>query len=590
MLQFLKYVLATIIGLFVFSVLMLFILIGIGSAASSEEPVAIEANSVLKLNFDEPIVERAKADPFADLEIPFGPTPSGIGLVQVKRAIANAKLDPNIKGIYIEMSMFLDAGYASLEEIRNALLDFRKSKKFVYAYGEVFSEKAYYLASAADRVYLNPDGALELNGLSSQVPFFKGTFEKLDIKPEIFRVGEFKSAVEPFFLDEMSKASELQTLSYLNSINDYSFGAIAKARGLQVTELRRLADSLLVREPEDALKYKLVTHVSYYDQVADDMRKLLKVEKDEEINFVGLSKYSKAEKYVKEGDYNNRVAVIVASGEIRSGEGSSEVIGSDKIAETIREARLDKKVKAIVLRINSPGGSKLASDVMWREVMLCRQAKKPVIASLSDVAASGGYYMAMGCDTIVAQPNTITGSIGIFGVLFNVQDFLKNKLGVTVDGVKTNAYADLGMPTRPLSAFERQVIQQQVNLGYDDFVKKAAQGRNMSEQQLRNIASGRVWSGAEAKANGLVDVLGGLDDAIRIASRAAKLKDGDYRVKYMPEEETFAEELLNRLNGDQEERILEKQFGIMTPYVKQIRDLQYMQGIQARLPYEIEIR
>ncbi|MBD0256153.1 MAG: signal peptide peptidase SppA [Cytophagales bacterium] len=589
MLQFLKYVLATIIGLFVFSVLLLFILIGIGSAASSEEPVAIEANSVLKLNFDEPIVERAKADPLADLEIPFGPTPSGIGLVQVKRAIANAKLDPNIKGIYVEMNMFLDAGYASLEEIRNALLDFRQSKKFVYAYGEVFSEKAYYLASAADRVYLNPDGALELNGLSSQVPFFKGTFEKLDIKPEIFRVGEFKSAVEPFFLDEMSKASELQTLSYLNSINDHSFGAIAKARGLQVTELKRLADSLLVRQPEDALKYKLVTHVGYYDQVTDDIRQLLKVDKDEEINFVGLGKYSKAEKYVKEGDHNNRVAVIVASGEIRSGDGSDQVIGSDKIAETIREARLDKKVKAIVLRINSPGGSKLASDVMWREVMLARKVK-PVIASMSDVAASGGYYMAMGCDTIVAHPNTITGSIGIFGVLFNVQDFLKNKLGVTVDGVKTNAYADLGMPTRPLSAFERQVIQQEVNKGYNDFVKKAAQGRDMTEEQLRNIASGRVWSGAEAKANGLVDVLGGLDDAVRIAARAAKLKDGDYRVRYMPEEETFAEELLKRLNGDQEERILEKQFGILAPYVKQVRDLQYMQGIQARLPYEVQIR
>ena len=589
MLQFLKYVLATIIGLFVFSVLLLLILVGIGSAASSEEPVAIENNSVLKLNFDEPIVERANADPLADLEIPFGPTPSGIGLVQVKRAIANAKLDPNIKGIYLEMSMFLDAGYASLEEIRNALIDFRQSKKFVYAYGEVFSEKAYYLASAADRVYLNPDGALELNGLSSQVPFFKGTFEKLDIKPEIFRVGEFKSAVEPFFLDEMSKASEVQTLSYLSSINDHSFGAIAKARGLQVSELKRLADSLLVRQPEDALKYKLVTHVGYYDQVHDDLRKLLRVEKDEEVNFVGLSKYSKAEKYVKEGEFGTRVAVIVASGEIRSGEGSDEVIGSDKIAETIREARLDDKVKAIVLRINSPGGSKLASDVMWREVMLARK-EKPVIASMSDVAASGGYYMAMGCDTIVAQPNTITGSIGIFGVLFNVQDFLKNKLGVTVDGVKTNAYADLGLPTRPLTEFERKVIQQEVNKGYDDFVKKAAQGRDMTEEQLRNIASGRVWSGAEAKANGLVDVLGGLDDAIRIAAKAARLKDGGYRVKYLPEEQSFTEELINRLNGDQEERILESQFGILTPYVKQIRNLQYMQGIQARLPYDVQIR
>jgi len=589
MLQFLKYVLATIIGLFVFSVLLIVILIGIGSAAASEEPVAVKTNSVLKLNFDEPIVERAKEDPLADLEIPFGPTPGGIGLVQVKRAIANAKLDPNIKGIYLETSMFLDAGYASLEEIRSALFNFRQSKKFVVAYGEVFSEKGYYLASAADRIYLNPDGALELNGLSSQVPFFKGTFDKLDIKPEIFRVGEFKSAVEPFFLEEMSQASELQTLSYLNSINGHSFAGISKARGIPVTELQRIADSLLVRQPEDALKYKLVTHVGYYDQVTDYLRGVLKVDKEDEINFVGLSKYAKAEKYVKEGSYNNRVAVIVASGEIRGGEGDDGTIGSDKIAKTIREARLDKKVKAIVLRINSPGGSKLASDVMWREVILAKKTK-PVIASMSDVAASGGYYLAMGCDTIVAQPNTITGSIGIFGVLFNVQEFLKNKLGVTVDGVKTNAYADLGLPTRPLSPFERRVIQQEVDKGYQDFVTKAAQGRDMSVEKLKSIASGRVWSGAEAKANGLVDVLGGLDDAVKIAAKAAKLKDGDYRVRYLPEQKSFSEELLSKLGGDQEERIMERQFGILTPYVKQLRDLQYMQGIQARLPYEIQIR
>ncbi len=588
MLQFLKFVLATVVGLVVFFFLMLFILIGIGSAASSDKPVAVEENSVLKLSFDEPVVERAQDNPFDELDIPFGPDNSGMGLVQIRQAIANAKLDPSIKGIYLDVNMTLDAGYASLEEIRTALLDFKRSKKWVIAYGEVYSEKGYYLASVADQIFLNPDGALELNGLSSQITFLKGTFEKLDIKPEIFRVGEYKSAVEPFFREDMSEANELQTRSFLSSINNHSFSNIAKARNLSVSELNRLADSLLIRQPEDALKYKLVTNVGYYDQVEAVIKKKLGLDTKKKLKFIGLSKYLKAEKHVKEGDISRRIAVIVASGSIQSGKGGNDVIGSDKIAEAIRRARVDDRVKAIVLRINSPGGSKLASDVMWREVMLAKKVK-PVIASMSDVAASGGYYMAMACDTIVAHPNTITGSIGIFGVLFNVEDFLKNKLGITVDGVKTNAYADLGLPTRPLTEFERKVIQQEIEKGYDDFTKKAAAGRDMSQEALLKIASGRVWSGAEAKQNGLVDILGGLDEAIKIAAKAAKLKDGDYRVRYLPEQKSFAEEILSQWSDEEEDRVMERQFGILTPYVKQVRDLQYLQGIQARMPFDIRL-
>jgi protease-4 len=364
--QFFKYVLATVIGLLVFSFLMVFILMAIGAAASSDEPVAIESNSVLKLTFDQAIVERSQDNPLENFEIPFGPDPGGIGLVQVKKAIANAKLDPSIKGIYLEANMFMNAGYASLEEIRNALIDFKGSKKFVVAYGEVYNEKAYYLASVADRIYLNPEGDFELNGLTAQIPFLKGTFEKLDIKPEIFRVGEFKSAVEPFFLDQMSEASKQQTMSYLNSVNNHSFAGISKARKIAVTDLKRIADSLLIRRPEDALSYKLVTNLGYYDEAKEYMRQKLKIEKDKDVNFVTLTRYGKAENHVKEGDFNTRIAVIVASGEIRSGEGTDQVIGSDRIAKEIREARKDKKIKAIVLRINSPGGSKLASDVMWR--------------------------------------------------------------------------------------------------------------------------------------------------------------------------------------------------------------------------------
>jgi protease-4 len=589
MLQFLKFVLATVVGLFLFMILSLFIVMGIASSATSSKPVEVAANSVLKLKFDKPIVERGKDDPLSELNLPFGAPTGGIGLIQVREAIANAKLDKNIKGIYLEVDMFLNAGYASLEEIRTALIDFKSSKKFIIAYGEVYTEKGYYLASVADQIFLNPTGAVEFNGISSESVFLKGTFEKLDIKPEIFRVGEYKSAVEPLFRENMSDASKEQTLSFLNSINNYLFANISKSRNIPEAELRTIADSLLLQEAEDALKYKFVTNLSYYDEVEAEIKKKVGLGKSEDIHFISLSKYEKAEKLIKQGDVANRIAVIVTSGAIQSEAGGDDVISSDKIAETIRKARLDDKVKAIVLRINSPGGSALASDIMWREVILAKKVK-PVIASMSDVAASGGYYMAMGCNTIVAHPNTITGSIGVFGVLFNVQDFLKNKLGITVDGVQTNSHANLGIPTHAMTDFERKVIQKGVEHTYLDFTTKAAQGRKMQLEALQKIASGRVWSGLEAKQNGLVDVLGGLDDAIRIAAKAAKLKDDGYRVRYLPEQKTFAEEIFNTLSDDAETKAIEHQFGMMAPYAKAVKKLQYWQGVQARMPFDLAIQ
>lgn len=587
MLQFLKFVFATILGLIIFSFLLLFILMGIAASASSSDPVKVEANSVLKLKFDKPIVERGRDNPLDELELPFTPE-ANVGLIQIREAIANAKLDNNIKGIYLEMDMFLDAGYATIEEIRNALIDFKSSGKFITAYGEYYTEKGYYLASVADEIYLHPVGGIELNGISAEVLFLKGTFEKLDIKPEIFKVGEYKSAVEPFFLDKMSEPSRAQTISYLNSINNFTIGNISKARKLSVEEVRKLEDSLLIREPEDALKYKLITNLGYYDEVETAIKKKLKLASDKKIGFVGLSKYLKAEKLMKQGSFDNRIAVIVASGDITSGEGGDNTIGSDKIAAEIRKARLDKKVKAIVLRINSPGGSSLASDVMWREVVEAKKVK-PVIASMSDLAASGGYYMAMACDTIVAHPNTITGSIGIFAVLFNVEDFLRNKLGVTTDNVKTNKYADLGYPTHTLTDFERNVIQNSVNRGYEIFTSKAAEGRDMPVDSLKKLASGRVWTGLEAKENGLVDVLGGLDDAIAIAAKAAKV-DKDYRVRYYPAQKTFIQELFSDMNDEAEEKIMESKYGAMTPYVKSLEKIRSWEGIQARLPFDVVLR
>lgn len=588
--QFLKYVLATIVGIFLFSVIGFLLLLGIAASASKSETATIEDNSVLKLSFDKPIREREGAEnPFEGLDIPGANNSSSIGIVEFKKALAKAKTDDKIKGIYMDMG-FVMSGFASMEEIRNALIDFKKSKKFIVAYGEIYSEGAYYLASVADKIYLNPAGMLELNGLNTTITFFKGSMEKLEIKPEIFKVGDFKSAVEPFLLDKMSEPNKIQTTSFLNSIYGYYLDKVAESRGIDRKQLEVISDSMLVREAPDALKYKLVTDLGYYDQVQSELRKLLKIKAEDKIEFVSLSSYeaNASEKKVKNESKGtgDRVAVIFASGEIQSGKGSDETIGSDRIAEAIRKARLDKKVKAVVLRINSPGGSAMASDVMWREVMLTKEVK-PIIASMSDVAASGGYYMAMACDTIVAQPNTITGSIGVFGLMFNAQDFLKNKLGITTDGVKTGEFSDLGNASRPLTAYERKVIQQSVEHIYADFTTKAAEGRNMKVEDLRAVASGRVWSGIEAKEKGLVDVLGGLDDAVKIAAAAAKLKEGEYRVKESPAQESFFDKFMSNLSDDANSKIFNAQFGEYAQYVQQLKSLEGKKGIQARMPFDI---
>ena len=489
MLQFFKYVLATIVGIILLQILALLLFFGIAAALSSDDKVNVAENSVLKLDLDKPIVDQApEENPFEALGGPFAEATSGVGLIQLKKVLANAKADPNIKGIYLQ-SGYPSAGWATLDELRAALLDFRKSGKFVYNYGEVMTEKGYYLASAADRIYLNPAGGVEFNGISAEYQFFKGTLDKLEIKPLIFRVGNYKSAVEPFFRTDMSEESKAQTRSFLNSIHTHVLSNIAQSRGVTVPYLMGLKDSLKITTPQSALKYKLVTHVNYYDEFESDLRKTLKInDADKKIEFISIDKYEKAADVVKEeGDRKNRIAVLLTAGEITSGKGGDGQIGSDKVAAELRKLRKDKNVKAVVLRIDSPGGSALASDVIWREVLKTRESK-PVIASMGDYAASGGYYMAMGCNKIVAEPTTITGSIGIFGVLFNFQNLLQNKLGITSDRVGTNAHADWPSVTREMTEFEKAVIQQQVNRGYEMFTTKAAQGRKMPVEKLKSLA------------------------------------------------------------------------------------------------------
>lgn len=600
-LGFIKIVFATAFGVGLFFFVMGFLLLLIG--ASSDTEVAIAENSVLQISLAQSIAEYNQEDPVADVmaQLQGGTTP--LSLVSIKAALKKAKTDDNIKGIYLDVTD-VPVGFAMLEEIHTALLDFKTSNKFIYAYSKYYGEKGYYLATTADQIYLYPQGALEMNGFFSQIPFFKKMLEKLEIEPRIYKVGTFKSAVEPFILNEMSEANREQTSVYLNSLYDTYLNNVAatntkSGRKMSAQELREISNKMLIREAGDAVAYKLVNDTLYYDQVETKIKEALGMkeassENEDEnettsskskISFISLSKYIKTLSTEREGDSDKRIAVIIGEGNIVDGDGSDGQIGGDAMAAAIRKARKDKRIKAIVLRINSGGGSALASDIMWREVMLAKK-EKPVIASMSDVAASGGYYMAMACDTIVAHPNTITGSIGIFGMLFGIDKFAENKIGITFDGVKTAQFADLGYPTRQPSAAEDSIIQNSVNRGYIDFTSKAAQGRNMPVEKLREYAEGRVWTGIDAKERGLVDVLGNLEDAIKIAAKSAGLSE-DYQVRYYPEQKSLLEQFLNQ--GQQaKQRAIQEEMGEFYKFYNYYNDLKLMQGMQARLILDVQ--
>ncbi|MCP9768683.1 signal peptide peptidase SppA [Lacihabitans sp. LS3-19] len=587
MVQFLKYVLATIIGIFLFTLISFFLMIGIGAMLSGgDDKTEVKSNSVLQLNLNTQFTENGvKEDPFSNI---FGNNETKTSISELKSAIANAKLDPNIKGISMKLE-YPSAGFAELEEIRNDLLDFKKSGKFIYSYAEIMTEKAVYLSSAATKSFINPAGGIEFNGLDAEVTFMKGLFDKIGVKPVIFRVGEFKSAIEPYIRTNMSPENKMQVSEYINSISNHIYGKMAESKGMTKAEIDEILNKALIQKPEDAVKYKILTDIGYEDEYDAALRKALGLKDDAKITSVSLSSYGKAKKLVKEGSRDNRIAVIVAEGEINSGKGQSETIGSETFVKELIKARKDKKIKAIVLRINSPGGSAMASDIMWREIELTKKVK-PVIASMGNVAASGGYYMAMGCDSIVAQPTTITGSIGIFGMLINTQELMNNKLGITFDGVKTHEFADSPSITREMSDAEKMMIQNSVNLGYEKFTSKAAAGRRMKIEDLKAVAGGRVWTGEQAIKIGLVDKLGGIDEAIKVAANKAKLKAGDYQVKYYPFPKTEFEQIMEKFNKSGEDAKLKEYLGILAPFAKEVKSLQKMEKLQAKMPYDLEIK
>lgn len=578
--------LGSLLALFLFFIIGIFLAAGIIGAAMSggDEPLTtISDNSVLRLELNVPITELEVEDPFEGLPLP-GIESGSIGLIQLKQAIDHAASDPKIKGIYLDVSFFM-GGYATAREIRQSLEEFKATGKWVIAYSEMMSESSYYIASAADKVFLNPEGELEFNGLSVEIGFFKQLFDKLEIKPEVFRVGDFKSAVEPFLLDKMSDENRLQLNALLGSMYGTMLSDIAASRQREAADLRAIADKALVTNARQAREHGLVDSLMYYDQVEDYLRDKLGLAEDKKITFARYGKYRKS--FSTASKSKNEIAVIVADGDILPGEAQPGVIGSETFAEQLRKARKNDNVKAIVLRINSPGGSSLASDVMWREIVLASE-EKPVIASMGDYAASGGYYLAMACDTIVTQPNTITGSIGVFSILYDASDFLKNKLGITFDEVRTGQTGDLITFTRPLSAQERNIWQNRTNEIYETFTTKAAQGRGMAVEDIKKIASGRVWSGQQALANGLADVEGGLADALTLAAGQAGVGE-DYKVRYYPKPKTLLEMWFDNLEETSSEKAMREKLGTAYPLYREWQQLEKLKGNQARLPFSIKV-
>jgi len=578
----------SIIGLVIATLLVVLIIVGavktsISSAMKPEETIAVKPNSVLQLVMNGNINDRDIENPFEGLEeMGYLNKVKSIGLNVLIKKLKYAQTDDKIKGIYLKLKN-IDGGYSNITELRNSLIDFKKSGKFIYCYGENFTQKEYYLASAASKIFLNPQGMMEFKGLSMSLLFYKNAFEKLGVDVQIFRHGKFKSAIEPLVHEKMSIANRLQSETFLHSIWLTMLQGISAERNLSIAELNKMADNLDIQSPENAAQFKLVDKVAYEDEVITIIKKKLGLEEKDKNVFVEMRKYHNQPK-LKAKVNKNKIAVIYANGAIYGGEGNDEEIGSDRIVRTIKEARLDENVKAIVFRVNSPGGSSLASDVIWREVTLAKKAK-PFIVSMGNYAASGGYYISCAAHRIFAQPNTITGSIGVFGFIPNIQKALEEKLGITIDTVNTNQYSNMGTALMPVTEKERQFVQNSVEKVYDTFISKVAEGRNMPKNLVDSIGQGRVWTGKDAIVLNLVDELGGLNDAINYAAKAAKLDD--YKLVELPKLKNPLEIFLGKAEDEAETRILKKNLGATYTYLKHFQNIISAKGIQTRLPFDM---
>lgn len=586
--NFLSSLLATLTGLIIMTVLVFLILMGIVAASTSKDTVDVKENSLLVAKFNAQILDRTNEDPFALLFSGNFMYDEIMGLDQILKDLEKAKSDENIRGIFMNLGA-VSAGIATLGEIREAMLDFKESGKFIYAYSEAYTQRSYYLASVADSVFMTPEGMFLFNGMSAQVMFYKKALEKIGVEMQVIRHGSYKGAVEPFLRDDLSDENREQIEAYVGALWGKIVGDISESRGLSVEEMNQIADDLATIDSEQLVKTGMIDGLIYYDELLSMMKERLGVDEEDDLESVTLKRYKDAPEPKKKEYSRDKVAVIYAMGTVVPGNAGEGYISSERISRAIRKARRDKSVKAIVFRINSGGGSGSASDVIHREVMLAAR-EKPVVASMGDIAASGGYYIAAPADTILAGAGTLTGSIGVFGMFPNVQELMHDKLGINTEVVKTNRNADILDPMDPMDPEELEIIQKMIDNFYVNFVNIVAEGRGKTYEEIDSIAGGRVWAGSDALELGLIDMYGGLNRSIEVAAEMAGLET--YRVESLPRLEDPMTVIMKQLTGGslaRTDRILRRELGESYRHYRKIQEIRNLQGIQAIMPYDIEL-
>lgn len=586
--QFFKFMFASFAGTILTLILIMLLFAGMVVSISSmaqKQRVKTKPHTVLNITWKAPIRDRTPQNPFENFDFNTMKPNRSLGLNDILKDIGKAAKDPNVDGIFLDMGS-IPAGIATTEEIYNKLKDFRKSGKFIVSYANNYDQKAYYLASLSNKIYLNPEGVVFFKGLSAQVMFLKNLLDKLDIKAQVIRGpnNKYKSAVEPLLLDKMSAANRQQTKVLLQSIWGNILSSLSENRHISVAEMNKLADNLTLSDAQQALKHHFIDGIAYRDMVLDSIKKRVGAKPD----YMAFAKYDNVVLKKKvEKISRNRIAIIYALGDITKGEGKENTIGSATLAKAIREARTNKHVKAIVMRVNSPGGDAQASDIIRREVELAKKAK-PFIVSMGNVAASGGYWISTDADYIFAQPTTITGSIGVFGIIPDFQGFMNKKLGITFDKVMTNKNADFVDVMAPMSPLQKQKLNEGITRIYKNFVSLVARTRHLRKSFVDSIARGHVWSGTDGLKLGLVDSLGGLQNAIAYAAKKAKLGK-NYRIINYPKRKEFLQELMEEFSGKAESRMLASKLQVFEPYLSGIQTFSEMKGIQARLPFVMKI-
>lgn len=580
-----KIMIASGVGFLIVNAIMgIFFMIFLGiMVAATSGAGGLNEKSVLVINLNKEIVEQQPDDFNINLDF-LGISASKIGLNRILETIKDAKDNENIKGIYLDLNIVM-ASMSEIEEIRLALVDFKKSGKFIIAHANNYSHSSYYLATAADKIYMTPTGVFLWKGISSETMFFKGLLQKIDIEPIVIRHGKFKAAVEPFILDSMSNENKLQVYTMISNYWKDYLGEISRARNLKIDDMNMYADKLLVNSSQKAVDYGFIDALKFKQDVIDEIKEIISIEKKKKLSAVSVDQYY--EKAMKDKDLSDnkkdKIAIIYAEGQIVEGKSTDGNMGSETIAKAIHDAAMDEDVKAIVLRVNSPGGSALASEIMLNEIIKAKKLK-PIVVSMGKYAASGGYYISCMADYIYAEKYTLTGSIGVFGLLFNIEKLLKNKLGINIQVVKTNSNADFGNLTRKMSKDEELFFQAQIEEIYDIFITHVSEGRSISKEQVDSIGQGRIWTSSDALRLKLIDEIGTIDLAINKAAELAKISD--YSIKEYPKVKAFWEEITEKYTEDAKI----KKFGQLYDTYKQIEKLSYLNGAQMLMPFEIEIK